>query len=185
MYRVIIKLQHSKASIEGRQALKGHCVAFTHDAPFQAGNIFRQAVDLSDKETLGELLKTIKLCLVDEKNQVDKLMSTCMNLPNGIIFARGWVILQWLIVLSKMNNRHYCEIKIPSQEEIDKFLTALKKELVDDALQVTDKNAVKYEKTLGDDVARVRTDTSIDLDANHEEHTQSGMLLKSFLFETS
>ena len=79
LYCLIIKLQHSKTSIEGRQALKGHYVAFTHDAPFQAGNIFRQAVMLTDEATVKEMLKTIKLCLIEEEGKVDGLMSKCMN----------------------------------------------------------------------------------------------------------
>ena len=99
LYQIIIKLQHSKHSVEGRQSLKGHCVAFTHDAPFQASNIFRKSIELGGEDTLNKLLMTIKLCLVEETNEVDQLMSTCLNLPNGVIYARGWVILHWLIVL--------------------------------------------------------------------------------------
>ena len=175
LYRVIIKLQHSKIRDESRQALKGHCVAFTHDAPFQAGNIFRQAVKLNDEAIMKELLKTIKLCLVEEENNVDELMRRCMNLPNGVIYARGWVILQWLTVLKEVNKPHYSDIQLPSKEEIDKFLDALKNELINDALKVTDKHAIEYEKSLGDDVARVRTDNII----------QSGTLLKLFLFGAS
>ena len=188
LYRIIIKLQHSKHSVEGRQALKGHCVAFTHDAPFQAGNIFRKSIELGGEETLNELLKTIKLCLVEEEDKVDQLMSTCLNLPNGVIYARGWVILQWLIVLKQVNHIHYDDVEISSLEEIEHFLEALNKELVEDVLRVTDNNAVEYEKTLGDDVARVRTDNGVItnpiLDGDDEGNIQFGMLLKLFLFET-
>ena len=56
--------------------------------------------------------------------------------------------------------------------------------LVEDVLRVTDNNAVEYEKTLADDVARVRTDNGVIrnpiLDGDDEENTQFGMLLKLF-----
>lgn len=179
LYRIIIKLQHSKTSADSRHAIKGHYVAFRHDAPFKAGNIFNEAINVGNSDALNELLKTIKLCLVADKNEVDKLMSHCMNLPDGVICARGWVILQWLLVLKEVNPRHYGEIIIPTKENMDKFLQKLKSELKKDVLKITDENAVEYDKRVGDDAARVRTENV--LDEGNEVIKQIGKLLK-FLF---
>lgn len=177
LYNVIIKLQHSKTSDDGRQAIKGHCVAFTHDAPLKAGNIFRSGINFGDEKTIEELLKTIKLCFIAENGKIDRLISTCMQLPDGVLCARGWVILQWLTVLKHVNHKFYDDVVVPTQAEINLFLSKLKKALKGDAIIISDEDALQYEKALGDDVAKVRTNnetiTTSQLDsANDTEGLQ-------------
>lgn len=191
MYNVIIKLQHSKTTDDGRQAIKGHCVAFTHDAPLKAGNIFRTGIDFGNEETIEELLKTIRLCFIAEDDKIDHLISKCMNLPNGVLCARGWVILQWLTVLKKVNNKFYADVVVPTKAEMDLFLSKLKKALEKDAMNISDEDALQYEKALGDDVARVRTNnetiTSSLLDSadDTEGEQQRGKFLKSIYVSMS
>ena len=176
LYSVIIKLQHSKTSDDGRQAIKGHCVAFTHDAPLTAGNIFCSGINFGDDTVIEELLKTVKLCFLAEDGKIDQLLSKCMELPNGIICARGWVILQWLIVLKEVNKNFYGNVSVPTKAEMDCFLSKLKLALEKDAMKISDREALEYEKALGDDVAKIRTNNATITTSllNGDEDTEEG-----------
>ena len=68
-----------------RKILKGHFIPFDHDAPQVMVNLF-------DKE---DIFKSISLCFVCPKGEVDWLAKEALGLKVNEVLGRGWVLYQW------------------------------------------------------------------------------------------
>jgi DNA polymerase III delta prime subunit len=100
-----------KVSFGKGKRMACHAILFSHDAPDIAAELL-SSQEMFDPE---RLCNTISIVLVDSKGQSDHHFRKLYG--SNIVFARPWVIFQWLVVLQAINPRYH-DLKIPEYSAI-------------------------------------------------------------------
>ena len=100
---------------------------------------------------VSKLKDMLKLYFVDPNGNIDHLFHSAMKRHN--IFARPWVICQWLQVLHREHS-HYGDLEVPDSDYIRKKIDAANKEIQQTATHVTSESAFVVETQIGSDVAQ-------------------------------
>ena len=144
LYHVMCKLKALCGPL--RNSMKGHAIAFPHDAPQKTADFFTCKLDNNQIE---EIMKEISVCFVGSDGEIDKLMLNCLNSCSRSLHARGHVVYQWLAVLKAINCE--CEnMNLPQLEKVKEFCEQSKESLIKDSLPINDKESLKFEKQLSE-----------------------------------
>ena len=159
-YFNIVKIQTStyRDPIYWHSALKGHSILFKHDSPAQC----------MSKKTLESIISSIKLHFVSPSEEKDNLMQR--TLGTDILEGEGTYVYTWLSILSK-THQYYDDLQIPNVDNLDHIMNEARKSLIENAMVSEDSYSLFHEKTLGDDVAQVRTKSATAENChNQKEH---------------
>ena len=96
----------------------------------------------------------MELLFVDDQRQPDWLLQKMIGESN--ILGRGWVIHQWLSVLSALNIDGYGGLDVPPIEVVCDAVTAGNERVAEALVQINDRDAVSFENAIGSDVAQVQ-----------------------------
>jgi hypothetical protein len=133
--------------------LQGHAIFFAHDAPVKAVESINGMLQQQHIEDL--------LCLqfIGPEGKMDHLIG--QTLGTSKLFARPYVILQHLLVYRETNPQYrklpiVCEENLLLQQNWTRFqmiMEQAKNAIIDSASQVTDKELLDYEQSLGANIA--------------------------------
>lgn len=183
LYSRIVKIQPNVG--QGRQdyshaKLRAHCIAFAHDAPIVAS-------DLLDVEKLAD---SIRLHFIAPKAQMDRLIQMTVGTTN--LFARGWVVYQWLAVLKHTSPSLYgALLNLPTLEKTTALLGKVNEIVLDNKMTSKDESTIRFEEAIGDDVAQVRSTVShfgqppVVTDADHSNPALNHSLLHTYSATTA
>ena len=141
LFQATIKL----STIKGNR-IACHAIVFADDSPEVAS-----AALSSDAMFDGERLKhTLKLYLVDERKNFDRLFKKLFGTVS--IFARAWVIHQWLVVFIAVHP-HYQFVVAPKYAALQRTIEETNKYILDNCVCVTDESVLDHDRRAGSDVA--------------------------------
>ena len=141
LFQATIKL----STVKGNR-VACHAIVFADDSPEVAS-----AALSSDAMFDGERLKhTLKLYLVDEKKNFDRLYKKLYGTVS--IFARPWVIHQWLVVLIAVHP-HYSFFVAPNYPALKRTIDDTNKYILDNCVCVSDETVLDHDRRAGSDVA--------------------------------
>jgi hypothetical protein len=151
LFEQVIKIRSNTSGTKNytHYKIQGHSVIFAHDA---AERYFEAATDLITKDRLETLFSIL---FVGPDGKMDWLIKKTGK--SSTIFARPYVIIQWLLLLNKLSI-HYKDIPQqlydPSKwEEIGSLLQKANQHIIDTADRVTDEEEISMENSLGADIA--------------------------------
>ena len=166
--RIIIATLKLKSNSYGkvgfhRDKLLCHAILFAHNSATQAASL------LSTKEMfdVSKLKDMLKLYFLDPYGNIDKLFHAAMQRTD--IFARPWVICQWLEILHREHS-HYGDIVVPDIDYVKLHVEAANKAIQDGASHVTGEAEFAAETQIGSDVAQTQTSEVLVPDGVALEH---------------
>ena len=168
--RVIIATLKLKSNAYGkvgfhRDKLLCNAILFAHNAPVKASSLL-SAEQMLDVTKISDMLK---LYFLDPYGNIDRLFQAAMQRTD--IFARPWVICQWLEVLYR-EHRHYGDMSPPNVDYIKAQVQAANKKIQDEAVRITSEAAFELESKIGSDIAQSQT---CEVQAtNNENREQQG-----------
>ena len=160
-YYTIMKIQAKAGQPRSdymRSSLRAHAIVFEHDAPYVAAEALLSAQRIKD---------IMQIQFIGPKGEMDKLIRD--TLGASCILGRGYVVYQWLAVLSAINLTHDNQdrLDLPCYEDVKTLISKCNDYIVKTALQSTDEESLSAEARVGDDTANVRST------ANKEDVTMS------------
>jgi hypothetical protein len=163
--------------------LRGHHILFKHDAPFRAAlrflnNMGGQGDNMSLKDILS---RSIVIQLIGSKGKYDPLCQRLEN--NGYMHLRPHVIYQWLKVLKFTHPLYEDDPDLPHWLDFKREVQETEKEIIDSAQHVHEQELVDQDVILGDDIAEVRTASTVQTSTEEADNsnlcTSSSYLLDS------
>jgi hypothetical protein len=133
-FQATIKL----SAVKGNR-LACHAVMFTDDSQEVASAALSSDAMFDGKRPQHTPLR---LYLVDEQKKFDRLYKKPYR--NISIFARPWVIHQWLVVLIAVHP-HYRFIVVPKYHALQKAIDETNQYILDDGVCVTDESVLAHE----------------------------------------
>ena len=152
LHNGIVKIQnnqrHNTRSNFTGQKIRSHVILFPHDAPKIASTalILCNQITNPNEEQLDLLLDDLiqfDLNFVCPNNEMDFTMQQTMNTTT--LAARSYVLYQWLSCLQFLILT------------IERISTCLNQKLKERGFQLSDKQSLRFENVLGDDVAQQAT----------------------------
>lgn len=128
-----------------QQTLKGHAVTFDHDAPVVTCNIL---------ENIKSMENSFRIHLICEDGKKDFLVEKIMGSP--IILGRPYVILQWLMVLKRINILYQYD-DIPDLSIVTNETKAANVRIIKNMEVTHTKSQLSNELRESDDIAEIRT----------------------------
>ena len=124
-----------------------------------------------------QLKDMMKIYFLDPHGNIDRLFQAAMQRTD--IFARPWVICQWLEVLSRQH-QHYGDIIVPDFGYIRARIEEANEAIQKEATHVTSEAAFALESQIGSDVAQTQTaelpqENSIEPQENSVEQPASDL----------
>ena len=159
LYMCVVKMKYESYDVSSKKCndsratrvLKGHAVAFDHDAPEVVSNIFSE----------DGLRKILNVVLIGKDDKIDHLAKDAFG--SYSLTGRAYVLYQWIACL-KVINKYYKDIFLPPFEDVKRIVECtMKKVILDDSLKTTNPITIGIENSIGDDVAKVRTNNSNEL----------------------
>ena len=155
----IVKIQPNGGSsfrVNGMQSkMKAHCVLFEHDAPTQSCLsliLNRTQAAKKPEETLAE---RITIQFIGEDGEIDHLVKR--TLGSSMVTARAYVLHQWLQVLQAVNPLYSNDPPLPSFDKMSSIIKETNRIAIENADIITDDETIRFEATIGDGIAGVRT----------------------------
>ena len=129
-----------------QSALRGHSIMFDHDAP-------SIATSMLDSKLMNE-----HFCLhfVGPKGESDWLYQKTMEGASPHIFARPFVIYQWLTILQKINPLYHNDQELMTYSELKATVDQSNNDLLQNALTTYNDELENIETIEKDDVAGIR-----------------------------
>ena len=147
--------------------MRAHSILFEHDAPQQSCLALFLRLQQGPESIKDMVAERISIHFVAAKNDMDALIKH--TLGTTLIQARAHVVYQWMQVLQAVNPLYSNDPPLPPLAEVETIIGQSNKEVLNQAVQITDEESLRFEAALGDDVAEVRTsgtDQSRPFDAN-------------------
>ena len=107
------------------------------------------------------LRKILNVVLIGNDDKIDHLAKDTFG--SYSLTGRAYVLYQWIACL-KVINKYYKDIFLPPFEDVKRIVECtMKKFILDDSLKTTNPITIGIENSIGDDVAKVRTNNSNEL----------------------
>lgn len=128
--------------------IQGHSVLFAHDA---VTLLMEKLEELLTKDRLKSIISVI---FVGPNKKIDHLMKEMIG--TNVVLARSYVVIQWLLVLSLVN-QHYAaipkELHFPSKWKlVDCVMKDANDTILANAEKITDDDEIMVENSLGADI---------------------------------
>lgn len=149
--------------------MKARSILFEHDAPTQSCLALKWLYKNTSKTHIeGMVAERITVQFVASKGEMDNLIKT--TLGSTLVSARAYVVYQWLQVLQAVNPLYNTDPPLPPFPDVASRIQQSNDVVFEQATRITDKDTLRFEAALGDDVAGVRT-TSNALEHNEDYAT--------------
>ena len=148
-YSQVVKIEsNSGRQIELMQcAIKGCCIVFDHDAPAVCVDLLSQ----------GSITANLFIHFVGPQGSHDTLLQKTRSTRTSHLFARAYVMYQWMESLMKINPLYKDEPDLPLFHNLRSNIEASIGSLLEHSLATQDDEATERTEIAGDDVAGIRS----------------------------
>ena len=161
-YHNVVKIQ-SNTQKGGRtdntkSKLRAHSILFRHDAPVKATlpiHLTACQDNSSPENYISYLKENLTIHLLGTKEEIDPIAKNARMAT--AITARSYVIYQWLSVLQQIHPLYYNSKALPPFHDFKNTILQCKEQMYQSAQQITDKETLNAEKSVGDDIAGIRS----------------------------
>ena len=178
-YSQVVKIE----SNTGRQrdhsqcCIKGSCIVFDHDSPKVCANLLTQ----------DSIKQDILIHFLGPEGQHDTLLQKTRSIKTSHLFARAYVVYQWMSVLKKVNPLYKDEPEIPQFNQFSEMLGGTIDKMISEAENTIEDEAVQIAR---DDVAGIRGTSNPESmnnvpSENEAQNEQSGQLSLRYLYVTN
>ena len=166
--RLIIATLKIRSNLYGRTGLHRdellcNAILFRHDAPEKAAELLGS----EEMFNVSALKNLMRLYFLDPNGQIDTIFQKAMMRRD--IFARPWVICQWINVLQRMHS-DYGDLVVPNNDTIMHCINSANNRIAAEATKITSEAAFAVDTAIGSDVAQSQScEVPFDRDPPHRE----------------
>ena len=153
--------------------MNSHCITFSHDAAEQSFD----ALGSDEMNDPAILCDTMQMVFVGPKGERDNLARAAFSSER--VFLRSFALAQWARILSVCNkNYSHINLLVATKSGAKSFVQQCKNTMNDDSRLISNESDLKFENSVGDDTANVRTaneSSAPDSDNNGTEDEIEGV----------